>query len=98
MKTAYPPDKDTPIVDGMPTVGWGPFRCQWYSFCSAHQRFDVSCSRCRAGSWHNCWSHEVGHFIYENDPTLWRWWANRPELMASFRNLIESAFKNKNAK
>jgi hypothetical protein len=42
-----------------------------------------------AGIWINCWEHEVEHFIYENDPTLWRWWINRPQLIPAIKRLFK---------
>lgn len=95
------PNKETRLEDGLPTEGVGPFKYQWYSICSTHYKFDAECQRCMSGHWINCWKHGIGHFIYENDPVLWRWWANRPRLLLSSYRLgkqIISSIKNKNAK
>jgi hypothetical protein len=59
--------------------GWGPWRQEWYSICSAHQNGgpDDECQLCRAGLWRNCWRQFFGHIVYKRWPRLWRWWANR---------------------
>lgn len=100
MKHSLPPNKYTPLENGLPTVGWGPFKYQWYSICSGHRIFEEVCPRCIAGTWVNCWAHEVGHFVYEHNPVLWRWWANRPALIPALAELYKAyqATKNKSAK
>ena len=67
-------------AEPLPTTrGWGPWRRDWYSICSAHQNGgpDDECSRCRAGLWRNRWMHALGHVVYKLSPRLWRWWVNR---------------------
>lgn len=86
------PNKRMRIDGGLPTIGWGPFRYQWYSICSGHYNFDADCDRCIAGSWSNCWAHKVGHFVYENEPEVWRWWVNRPSLTEAGRKLFMKLF------
>ena len=84
--------------DGLCSKGWGPFRCEWYSFCSGHGKnedgnyygFDTDCSRCMVGSWINCWMHEITSFIYDHTPELWRWWVNRPHLGNAGRILFQA--------
>ena len=97
MKPAFKPSKLTRIEDHLPTEGWGPFKYQWYSVCSEHRTFDVNCSRCLAGRWVNAWEAKMENFVYDNDPDLWRWWANRPLLIPALKRLYKS-YKNKNAK
>lgn len=65
------------LFKGKQTRGWGPWRAEWYSICSAHQRYDKGCERCEAGSWVNTWGLAVSHFVFRYWPRLWLWWANR---------------------
>lgn len=76
-------DADAPPATRAPsradTRGWGPWRQDWYSICSAHQHGgpEDDCRLCRAGKWRNRWRHFLGHCVYKISPRLWRWWANR---------------------
>jgi hypothetical protein len=45
------------------TKGWGPWRYDWYSICSAPYGHDKFCIRCQAGSWHNVWWTEIKLFF-----------------------------------
>lgn len=93
MKPKLPPDEHVRIEGKLPTVGWGPFKYQWYSICSGHIYHDVNCERCMAGSWINCWLHEVSSFVFKHDPDLWRWWVNRPNLTTAAKLLIKKALE-----
>lgn len=72
------------IGDDLPTVGWGPFRYEWYSICSGHGLnddgryywFDTDCPRCMAGVWTNCWKLAASHVVEKYCYPLWYWWAN----------------------
>src|SRR5277367_4066805 len=97
MKPAYKPNKYTPTEGRFPTECWGPFKYQWYSICSAHNGQVEDCSRCMVGEWINCWAHEIGSFIYNHDPILWRWWANRPALIPAAKRIFKH-LTNKNAR
>lgn len=57
--------------------GWGPWRREWYSICSAHSVDADRCPRCAVGVWKNAWAVALGHCVYKAFPRLWRWWANR---------------------
>lgn len=59
------------------TIGWGPWRKDWYSICSTHKNNKADCIRCNAGHWTNHWQWWFGHMIYTLAPDLWRWWVNR---------------------
>lgn len=61
----------------LPSLGWGPFRRDWYSICSMHSVYDLECNLCQKGHWHNAWRVFAGHIVYKAVPDLWRWWANR---------------------
>lgn len=37
------------------TKGWGPWRYDFYSICSAPYGHDKDCPRCAAGNWYNVW-------------------------------------------
>jgi hypothetical protein len=76
--------------------GWGPFRCEWYSICSAHSICRDDCSRCQAGHWVNCWVHEIESYIHDHYYPLWFWWANRSQY--SFREGIKRGREYKNAR
>ena len=58
--------------------GWGPWREEWYSICSAHRGYKETCNLCNKGTWVNVYKQAAGYFIFERWPDLWRWWANRP--------------------
>ena len=64
----------------VPTIGWGPWRKEWYSICSGHYLWNEECSICNVGRWVNVWRHAVGHVIYRVAPGVWRWWANREKM------------------
>lgn len=61
----------------MKTKGWGPFRFDWYSFCSSHQEYKENCKCCNAGHWTNHWKHLISSFICKKNYKLWYWWVNR---------------------
>lgn len=60
----------------MKTKGWGPFRSDWYSICSAHYEYNDSCRMCQAGGWINTWKQKFETIIFKHNPELWMWWAN----------------------
>lgn len=62
--------------NGHATKGWGPFRYDWYSICSAHQQIDLNCKRCQCGTWINNWKHSINYYLFEKELNFWRWWTN----------------------
>lgn len=62
----------------MMTRGWGPWRQDWYSICSAHMKPQTDCPNCQAGQWINTWNHALGGIVYRLHKPTWLWWANRP--------------------
>lgn len=58
--------------------GWGPWKYEFYSVCSAHHSND-NCSTCQVGSWINCYAHIITTYIYERNYALWFWWANNTD-------------------
>jgi len=59
------------------TIGWGPWRQDWYSTCSRGRGHSPTCPACRVGNYVNRWRHFVGHCVFKMAPWLWRWRANR---------------------
>lgn len=57
--------------------GWGPWRENYYSICSAHHIFVHDCPRCEVGTWYNAWLGKVSNLAYRISPHLWRLWVNR---------------------
>ena len=57
--------------------GWGPWRREWYSICSAHRCFIADCTLCHSGGWHNCWGAAVSRAFFWLAPDLWRRLVNR---------------------
>lgn len=57
--------------------GWGPWREDWYSICSAHRKTRDDCIACHCGTWVNAWGAAIGRVFYRATPRLWQWWANR---------------------
>lgn len=58
------------------TKGWGPWRSDWYSLCSAHQQLNNNCYLCSAGYWQNRYMQKFSGAVYIICPKLWIWWAN----------------------
>lgn len=59
--------------------GWGPWKYEWYSICSAHIIHNTQCHMCNAGSWINCYQHKIENYIFKKNPNLWIRWANDPK-------------------
>lgn len=59
-----------------PTWGWGPFRSNWVSICSAHFNHDPNCRTCQAGSWRNVSWAFVDHCLFKVSPRAWRYLHN----------------------
>ena len=57
--------------------GWGPWKYEWYSICSAHHSREEKCSMCQAGYWVNCWIHYIDSLIYKYFKSFWLYWHNR---------------------
>lgn len=57
--------------------GWGPWRQDFYSFCSAHRDEQPDCNVCQVGTWTNHWGHLMGRLFFKISPRLWQWWVNR---------------------
>jgi hypothetical protein len=57
--------------------GVWPFRYEWFSFCSAHQRHNPTCELCSHGGWTNVNRHAISSFVYKRWPDFWRWYVNR---------------------
>lgn len=58
-------------------TGWGPWRRDWFSFCSIHTKVQGDCTACNSGSYANRWWNAVESVLYAIAPGIWRWWANR---------------------
>lgn len=54
-----------------------PTNFQWFSVCSAHQDYNSGCNCCNAGRWVNEEMFELEHWLFDQNPKLWRKWANR---------------------
>lgn len=74
------------------TVGWGPWRKDWASICSAHRDGMPGCRLCFTGYYSNRWAHKVGHYFYRHHYRLWHRWVNRPNSRA--RRDLERIFPN----
>jgi len=74
------------------TLGWGPWRKDWYSICSAHRNYDSECHLCAAGHYCNKWKLFLWHIVFKISPKLWQWWANQPNRKS--RKFIEEVFPN----
>jgi len=59
------------------TIGWGPWRKDWYKICGVHGRPTKGCSACRTGHYINRWRHFLSHCVFWLAPGLWRQWVNR---------------------
>lgn len=79
----------------MKTRGWGLWRAEWYSLCSAHRNSspDSTCENCRAGHWVNVYGHNIDSFVYRHWPDFWRWKANRRWFNSRHR-FLEKHFPN----
>ncbi len=63
-------------LTGERSFGWGPFRNEWFSFCSIHFELTPDCTACHSGYYVNCWWNVVDRMFYAVAPGIWRWWAN----------------------
>jgi hypothetical protein len=65
--------------NGLPpkTIGWGPFKSDWYSICSIHGHPKDGCNMCMTGSYCNRLLNKVGHFFHKHAYPLWFMWANK---------------------
>jgi hypothetical protein len=61
----------------MITKGWGPWKQEWYSVCSAHLNYDSTCPRCLCGAWAFVWKVHVNNLTFKFFPKLWIWWINK---------------------
>lgn len=77
----------------MESKGWGPWRQEWYSFCSRHRRTDPKCHICSSGHWVNVWRVRLGSLVFKASPDLWRWWANRPRNKQAWLDSISKRSK-----
>jgi len=59
------------------TKGFFLWRSRWYSICSKHQIAQDDCPLCNHGGWHNVYWGEIGRFIYNKFPRVWRWLVNQ---------------------
>ena len=62
------------------TKGWGPWKYEWYSVCSAHQNPHDNCVCCQAGDWQNSYKQYIISYIYERNYNIWFKWANDPKM------------------
>jgi hypothetical protein len=76
----------------MKSKGFGPFRREWYSICSAHRNDDPGCKMCQTGRWVNVWRLWCSQVIYRMHKPTWIWWANRPN--SKTRKWLLSVFPN----
>lgn len=58
--------------------GWGPWREQWFSVCSAHQ-IPSDCPRCRVGSYRNIGAVGFSQLLCKFAYPVW-FWTNNPHL------------------
>lgn len=58
-------------------IGWGLWRRDWYSICSAHQESQEDCDLCMSGSYVWYITHLINSLIYKLCPNLWIWWSNK---------------------
>ena len=72
--------------------GWGPWRKDWISVCSAHHGTEVGCLACMTGNYHNRWASKAERFLASHAYWLWHWWVNRPN--SRTRKQLEEAFLN----
>ena len=72
--------------------GWGPWREDWYSFCSAHRISVETCQTCMTGAYGNRWGGRIEHGVAKYAYGLWYWWVNREGSNA--RGRIEEVFVN----
>lgn len=71
--------------------GWGPWKYEWYSICSAHFVAKQSCNNCNRGNWVNVYEHAVISYICKVNYPLWYWWVNNskyPKLMVLIRYFL----------
>jgi hypothetical protein len=87
----------TPVFrDGeiLPSCGWGPWRSEWYSFCSKLHGLSAErravCPACNAGVWRNVWVHRVDALVWVHARPVALWWHNRPRSKA--RRTLEAHF------
>jgi hypothetical protein len=76
-------------------LGWGPWRRNWSCICSIHggaAEENRDCDMCMTGMYYWCISRAIGHFIYQHNPSLWRWWANLPNSRS--RRFLRRTFPN----
>jgi hypothetical protein len=69
---------------GLPSKGWGPWRREFYSLCSAHQEAREGCPRCASGTWANAWASAISRAGYKVTPRFWL-------LMSNFRGKLKRA-------
>jgi hypothetical protein len=61
------------------TIGFWPFKKDWYSICSRHQEHNKDCNLCIKGSYCSRWKLSVSAFFFKFTPRLWTWWVNRKD-------------------
>ena len=49
----------------------------WFSICSRHREYDEACDLCKIGEWENALKYKFSSFIYDNFPSIWRWYMNK---------------------
>lgn len=77
----------------MRTRGRFLFKEEFYSICSAHMHSEgIDCKLCETGSWHNVYMLKASQLVYKISPSLWRWWANRPN--SKSRKQLKEWFPN----
>jgi len=59
------------------TQGLGPWKRQYFSFCSKHFSPKDNCIGCQSGIWVNVWKHHFGSFLFQYFPKIWVWWSNK---------------------
>ena len=74
------------------SIGWGPMRSDWFSFCSAHRVAQSDCQTCMTGQYRNRVGQAGEHFVYQHAYGLWHWWVNRPG--SKDRKMLEEVFPN----
>lgn len=49
----------------------------WYSICSRHADYEMTCRNCNAGHWISRNEREFDNWLWTYSPRIWKKWANR---------------------
>jgi hypothetical protein len=65
------------MENGCPVIGWGLWKKEWLSYCSAHHVWNEGCPICQMGCWHSIAAMKVGIWLYRMSPLVSNMWDNR---------------------